>query len=201
MNKSWRWRLKSVCVFCGSSDNVSSEYITAAGKMGRILAERGIRLVYGGGKTGLMGAVADGALAASGEVVGVIVTSMNTPALAHSGLSLMEVLPEMQARKARMYELAEGFIALPGGFGTFDELFETLTLGQIGEHEKPIGLLNVRNYYAALLAAIDHAVEEGFIFREHREVLYCDPEPQKLLYAMENHRHPHEAVKRWMRQS
>jgi hypothetical protein len=193
--------LKSVCVFCGSSDNVAQEYITAAGKMGRILAERGIRLVYGGGRTGLMGAVADGALAASGEVVGVIVTSMNTPALAHSGLTHMEVLPEMNARKARMYELAGGFIALPGGFGTFDELFETLTLGQIGAHEKPIGLLNVRNYYAALLAAIDHAVEEGFIFREHREVLYCDPEPQKLLYAMENHRHPHEAVKRWMRQS
>ena len=193
--------MKSICVFCGSSDSVSAEYITAAGEMGRILAERGIRLVYGGGRTGLMGAVADGALAAGGEVLGIIVSSMNTPALAHRGLTCMEVLPDMHTRKARMYELAEGYIALPGGFGTFDELFETITLGQIGAHEKPIGLLNVKNYYVALLAAIDHAVDEGFIFREHRAALYCDADPQKLLDAMENHRHPHEAVKRWLRQA
>lgn len=168
--------------------------------MGRILAGRGIRLVYGGGKTGLMGAIADGALAAGGEVQGVIVTSMNTPVLAHMGLTFMEVLPGMQARKARMYELADGFIALPGGFGTLDELFETLTLGQIGAHEKPTGLLNVKNFYAPLLAALDHAVNEGFIFREHRDALYTDADPQRLLDAMEQHRHPHDAVKRWMRQ-
>ena len=192
--------MKSICVFCGSSDNVSAEYITAAREMGRILTERGIRLVYGGGKTGLMGAVADGALAAGGEVLGVIIPSMNTPALAHTDLTHMDIMPEMHARKARMHELAEGYIALPGGFGTFDELFEALTWGQIGAHEKPIGLLNVKNYYVPLLAAIDHAVDEGFIFREHRDALYCDADPQKLLDAMEDHHHPNEAVKRWMRQ-
>jgi hypothetical protein len=192
--------MKSICVFCGSSDNVSAEYITAAREMGRILTERGIRLVYGGGKTGLMGAVADGALAAGGEVLGVIIPSMNTPALAHTDLTHMDIMPEMHARKARMHELAEGYIALPGGFGTFDELFEALTWGQIGAHEKPIGLLNVKNYYVPLLAAIDHAVDEGFIFREHRDALYCAADPQKLLDAMEDHRHPNEAVKRWMRQ-
>jgi hypothetical protein len=192
--------MKSICVFCGSSDSVSAEYLTAARNMGHILAERGIRLIYGGGKTGLMGAVADGALEAGGEVVGVIITSMNLPALAHMDLTRMEVMPEMHARKARMHELADGYIALPGGFGTFDELFEALTWGQIGAHEKPIGLLNVKNYYAPLLAAIDHAVEEGFIFREHRAALCCEADAQSLLEVMENHRPPHEAVRRWMRQ-
>jgi uncharacterized protein (TIGR00730 family) len=192
--------MKSICVFCGSSDSVSTEYLTAARKMGQVLAGRQIRLIYGGGKTGLMGAVADGALEGGGEVVGVIITSMNSPALAHMGLTHMEVMPEMHARKARMHELAEGYIALPGGFGTFDELFEALTWGQIGAHEKPIGLLNVKNYYAPLLAALDHAVEEGFIFREHRAALCCDADAEKLLDAMESHQPPHEAVRRWMRQ-
>jgi uncharacterized protein (TIGR00730 family) len=168
--------------------------------MGRTLAERGIRLIYGGGKTGLMGAVAEGALEAKGEVIGVIIPSMHTSALAHAGLTRMDVTTDMHARKARMHELAEGYIALPGGFGTFDELFEALTWGQIGAHEKPIGLLNVRNYYVPLLAALDHATEEGFIFREHREALFCETEPEALLDAMANHHHPHEAVKRWMRE-
>ncbi|HEY9152589.1 MAG TPA: TIGR00730 family Rossman fold protein [Anaerolineales bacterium] len=192
--------MQSICVFCGSSDSVHADYLTAAHQMGRVLAERGLRLIYGGGKTGLMGAVADGALEANGEVIGVIIPSMHTSALAHKGITRMDVTPDMHARKARMHELADGYIALPGGFGTFDELFETLTWGQIGAHEKPIGLLNVRNYYAPLLAALDHAVEEGFIFREHRDTLCCEVEPEKLLDAMANHQHPYEAVKRWMRE-
>ena len=192
--------MNSICVFCGSSDNVSSDYLRAAHDTGRVLAERRIRLIYGGGRTGLMGAVADGALEAGGEVVGVIITSMNSPALAHVGLTRMEVMPEMHSRKARMHELAEGYLALPGGFGTFDELFEALTWGQIGAHEKPIGLLNVKDYYVPLLAALDHAVEEGFIFPEHRAALCCDADAGRLLDMMENHRPPHEAVKRWMRQ-
>jgi uncharacterized protein (TIGR00730 family) len=112
----------------------------------------------------------------------------------------MDVVTEMHARKARMHELAEGYIALPGGFGTFDELFEALTWGQIGAHEKPIGLLNVKDYYVPLLAALDHAVKEGFIFREHRAALCCEAEPDNLLDVMEIHQHPHAAVKRWMRQ-
>lgn len=106
----------------------------------------------------------------------------------------------MHARKARMHELADGYIALPGGFGTFDELFETVTWSQTGAHEKPIGLLNVKNYYAPLFAAIDHAVKEGFVFKEHRNALLYDSDPNKLLDAMTGYEHPHEAVKRWMRE-
>ena len=192
--------MKSICVFCGSSDSVHADYLAAARQMGLTLAERGIRLIYGGGKTGLMGAIADGALEARGEVIGVIIPSMHTASLAHVGLTRMDVTADMHARKARMHELADGYIALPGGFGTFDELFETLTWGQIGAHEKPIGLLNVRNYYAPLLATLDHAVDEGFIFHEHRDAICCESEPEKLLDEMTNHRHPYEAVKRWMRE-
>jgi len=192
--------MKSICVFCGSSDSVHADYLSAARLLGQTLAERGIRLIYGGGKTGLMGAVADGALAWGGEVIGVIIPSMNTQALARLGLTRMDVVLDMHARKARMHELADGYIAMPGGFGTFDELFETVTWAQTGAHEKPVGLFNVRDYYVPLLAAIDHAVREGFIFREHREVLFCDPDPNVLIDRMAQYQHPHEAVKRWMRE-
>jgi hypothetical protein len=192
--------MKSICVFCGSSDSVHADYKTAAYQTGKLLAEKGIRLVYGGGKTGLMGAVANGAVEAGGEVIGVIITSMNTVALAHTGLTRMDVTPDMHARKARMHELSDGFIALPGGYGTWDELFETITWSQTGTHEKPIGLLNVRDYYNPLLAAIDHAVAEGFVFSEHRKALCCESDPGQLLNAMEKYSHPREAVKRWMRE-
>jgi uncharacterized protein (TIGR00730 family) len=192
--------MKSICVFCGSSDTVHADYMSAARLTGRTLAERGIRLIYGGGKTGLMGAVADGTLEAGGEVVGVIIPTMNTAALAHIGLTQMDVVVGMHARKARMHELADGYIALPGGLGTFDELFETVTWAQTGAHEKPVGLFNVKNYYAPLLAAIDHAVQEGFIFKEHRDVLFCEADPNTLIDKMERYEHPHAAVKRWMRE-
>ncbi|NJN79492.1 MAG: TIGR00730 family Rossman fold protein [Anaerolineales bacterium] len=192
--------MKSICVFCGSSDSVHTDYKTAAYNMGITLAQKEIRLVYGGGKTGLMGEVATGALSAGGEVIGVIVTSMNTPTMAYAGLTKMEVLPNMHTRKARMHELSDGFIALPGGFGTWDELFETLTWGQIGDHQKPVGLLNVKNYYAPLLSAIDHAVAEGFVFSEHRKGIVNEADPEKLLQLMEQYEHPHEAVKRWMKE-
>jgi hypothetical protein len=192
--------MKSICVFCGSSDNVHTDYIEGARLMGRTLAERGIRLIYGGGKTGLMGVVADAVLEAGGMVVGVIIPSMNTAALAHIGLTQMDVVNGMHARKARMHELSDGYIAMPGGFGTFDELFETVTWAQTGAHEKPVGLFNVRNYYAPLLAAIDHAVAEGFIFKEHRDVLFSDSDPNILIDKMAQYQHPREAVKRWMRE-
>ncbi len=192
--------MDSICVFCGSSDSVHADYLAGARFLGATLARRGMRVVYGGGKTGLMGALADGALEAGGEVIGVIIPSMNTSPLAHARLTRMDVTAHMHARKARMHELAEGYIALPGGYGTFDELFEAITWAQTGAHEKPIGLLNLRNYYAPLLAAIDHAVAEGFIFREHRESLCCETDPEKLLDAMANHQHPHAAGKRWMRE-
>jgi len=192
--------MKSICVFCGSSDSVHADYLTAARQMGKTLAERGIRLIFGGGKTGLMGAVANGVLEAGGEVIGVIIPSMNTKALAHDGLTRMEVPLTMHARKAKMHELADGYIALPGGFGTFDELFETVTWAQTGAHEKPVGLLNVRNYYAPLMAAIDHAVQEGFVFQEHRDVLFMAEEPNALIDKMEKYEHPYAAVKRWLRE-
>ncbi len=147
-----------------------------------------------------MGAVADGALESGGEVIGVMIPSMNTEALAHPGLTRMDMTSGMHARKARMHELSDAYIALPGGYGTFDELFEALTWGQVGEHEKAIGLLNVNDYYVPLLAAIDHAVHEGFVLREHREALYCESEPERLLDLMQAHRHPHAAVRRWLRQ-
>lgn len=168
--------------------------------MGKTLAEKGIRLIFGGGKTGVMGAVADGALNAGGEVFGVIVESMNTPALAHMGLTRLEVTPTIHERKARMYALADGYIALPGGYGTFDELFETLTWAQIGVHEKPVGLLNIRNYFNPLWSMLLHAEKEGFIFAEHLQMLYLEESPQKLLDDMQKHQHPVDAVKRWMRQ-
>jgi uncharacterized protein (TIGR00730 family) len=147
-----------------------------------------------------MGSVAAGVLEAGGEVIGVIIPSMNTSALAYVGLTQMDVVDGMHARKARMHELSDGYIALPGGLGTFDELFETVTWAQTGAHEKPVGLLNVRNYYAPLLAAIDHAVREGFIFKEHRDVLFCDADPNVLLDKMERYEHPREAVRRWMKE-
>ena len=168
--------------------------------MGVTLARNGIRLVFGGGKTGLMGEVANGALSAGGEVIGVIIPSMNTPALAHTGLTRMDVAPNMHGRKARMHELSDGYIALPGGFGTWDELFETITWAQTGAHEKPVGLLNVKNYYAPLLAAMDHAVAEGFVFAEHRKGIACEAEPDKLLESMGKYNHPREAVKRWLKE-
>lgn len=192
--------LSAICVFCGSSDAVHADYLLAARQMGSTLAKNNIRLIYGGGKTGLMGAVANGIIENGGEAVGVIIPSMNTPALAQANLARMEVEPTMHARKARMHELSDGFIALPGGFGTLDELFETLTWKQIGEHGKPVGLLDVRSYFQPMMKMVEHAEKEGFIFKEHREGLLCNPDPNTLLNEMKTHIHPEEAVKRWMRE-
>jgi len=193
--------MQSICVYCGSADDIHQGFRLAAREMGRVLAERGIHLIYGGGKTGLMGDVADGALEAKGKVTGVITESMNTPELAHTGLTRLEVTKTIHERKARMYDLAEGYIALPGGFGTLDELFETITWAQIGIHEKPVGLLNTRHYYDPLLAMVEHARKEGFIFPEHQQIMVSAGTPQDLLKAMEEHQHPTEAVKRWMRKA
>ncbi len=166
--------------------------------MGETLARRGVTLVYGGGKTGLMGALADAALDNGGEVIGVITEGMNTPELAHTRLTRLEVTATIHQRKARMYRLAEGYIALPGGYGTLDELFETLTWAQIGEHSKPVGLLNVNGYYDDLLRMLDRAVKEKLLFEEHRRALLVDAQPEGLIEAMEGYQTPTEAVKRWM---
>jgi uncharacterized protein (TIGR00730 family) len=195
-----REKMDSICVYCGSADGISPDFVAAARATGLTLARAGLTLIFGGGRTGLMGALADAALEAGGQVIGVITESMNTPALAHPGLTRLEATATIHQRKARMYALSDGYIALPGGFGTLDELFETLTWGQIGEHAKPVGLLNVNGYYDPLLRMLDRAVEEKFLFREHRQALLCDSDPASLLKAMQNHQHPHEAVRRWMRQ-
>lgn len=165
--------------------------------MGRALAQRSIELVYGAGKTGLMGAVADGALKAGGSVVGVIPSMFETPALAHTGLTRLEVVDTMHQRKARMSQLAEAFIALPGGFGTFDELFETLTWAQIGLHQKPVGLLNTNSYYDPLLAMVEHARKEGFIYNEHAMLLVASADPDELLTQMEAYQPP-SGLERWV---
>lgn len=193
--------MDSICVYCGSADGVSADFLAAARLTGATMVRAGLTIIYGGGRTGLMGAMADAALEAGGRVIGVITESMNTPALAHPGLTRLEVTPTIHQRKARMYELADAYLALPGGYGTLDELFETLTWGQIGEHAKPVGLLNVNGYYNLLLAMLDRAVEEKFLFPEHRQALLSAEDPVSLLEAMQNHRHPHEAVRRWMRQT
>lgn len=193
--------MKNICVFCGSADGIPAHFRLAARQMGKALAENGLGLVYGGGKTGLMGDVADGALEAGGSVIGVITEAMNTPALAHTGLTRLEVTSTIHARKARMHELSDGFIALPGGYGTLDELFETITWAQIGIHEKPIGLLDTRGYYRPLLGLIDHAERQGFIFPEHRHIIVHDEDPRALLEKLARHQHPRDAVRRWMRET
>lgn len=165
--------------------------------MGAALAEHGLTLVYGAGSTGLMGALADAALEAGGQVIGVIPAIFNTPRLAHNGLTRLEVLDTIHLRKARMIELADAFIALPGGFGTLEELFEILTWAQVGLHHKPIGLLNTQGYFDPLLGLLDHIEQEGFIYSEHRQLLSQAETPQALLEALEKHSRP-DGLERWL---
>jgi uncharacterized protein (TIGR00730 family) len=189
--------MQTICVYCGSSDKMHPEYLASARQMGAAIARRGLTVVFGAGKTGLMGAVADGALAAGGEVVGVIPGYFATPVLCHQGLTRLEVVETIHQRKARMAELAQAFIALPGGYGTFEELFEILTWAQIGLHTKPIGVLNARRYFDPLLAMVAHAKEEGFIYAEHQALFQAAHEPEALLDALLAHRPP-EGLDRWL---
>lgn len=189
--------LHTLCVYCGSSDETRPEYLQAAWQMGQVVAQRGLRLVYGAGSTGLMGALADGALANGGEVIGVLPTIFHTPQLAHTRLTRLEIVENMHQRKARLAELADAFVALPGGFGTFEEFFEILTWAQIGLHRKPVGLLNVQRYFDPLLALIEHARREGFIYDEHRALFTCAEEPEPLLEALANHQTP-PGLERWL---
>lgn len=189
--------MKTICVYCGSADHLHPDYLHSAKATGEEIARRGLQLVYGAGSTGLMGAVADGVLDAGGEAIGVIPTLFNTPTLAHNRLTHLEVVPTIHERKARMIELADAFIALPGGYGTFEELFEVLTWAQIGLHKKPIGLLNIRNYYTPFLALVDQAREEGFIYAEHQALFVCRDDPATLLNALDNHRPP-QGLEHWL---
>ena len=179
--------LRRVCVFCGSKHGRQTGYTVAARKVGRVLAERGVTLVYGGGDVGLMGVLADEVLAGGGEVIGVIHEFMVDHEFAHYGLSVLEVVPSMHARKARMAELADGFIALPGGWGTLEEVLEIVTWAQLQLHDKPVGLLDVGDFYSGLLEFLDHAVVEGFIKEKHRGLLLADDDLDRLLDRMAAH--------------
>ena len=173
--------MQRICIFCGSQVGINGLYRQAATALGQLLVRHGYGLVYGGGHVGLMGVIADAVLASGGEVIGVIPESMVARELAHTGLTQLQVVPGMHARKARMAELADAFIALPGGYGTFEELFEVITWAQLGMHRKPIGLLNVAGYFNALKALVDQAIAEGFIRPEHRHLLTIADDAHTLL--------------------
>lgn len=174
-------RLRRVCVYCGSNAGRGNAYVDAARRLGRTLAERGIGVVYGGASVGLMGAVADAALAAGGEVTGVIPGMLVDREIAHAGGVKLHVVESMHDRKALMTSLSDAFIALPGGLGTLDELFEALTWAQLGLHEKPIGLLDVEGFFRPLLAYLDGAVEAGFLKPAHRGMLLVAGDVDSLL--------------------
>ena len=175
---------KRIAVYCGSSNRVDKSYIELAFEVGRQLGERQIGVVYGGGNVGLMKAVADGALSSGGEVIGVIPKSLETLELAHPRLTKLFVTQGMHERKALMAQLADGFIALPGGYGTMEEIMEVITWSQINVHAKPIGLLNVKNFYSGIVQWVDHATTEGFIGSAHRKLLCCEDDLALLLGKM-----------------
>ncbi len=189
--------MKSVCVFCGSSDEVGAKYLEVARQTGQALAARGLELVFGGGSTGLMGAVADTVMAAGGQVTGILPKFFDKPEIAHHQLTHLELVEDMFTRKMRMTELSDAFIALPGGFGTMEEFFETLTAAQIGLHTKPLGLLNVFGYYDQLLAFLEHANKEGFTFWEHQKLYSQADNPEELLDALGAYQPP-EGLERWL---
>jgi uncharacterized protein (TIGR00730 family) len=188
--------LSSVCVFCGSNGGADPVYLETAAAVGRELAERGIRLVYGGGKVGMMGAIADGALDAGGDVVGVIPQQIYDLEIGHEGLPDLRVVASMHERKALMAELTDAFVALPGGIGTFEELFEVFTWAQLGLHRKPLGLLDVAGYYAPLEAMLDHAVEQRFLRPETRAMLVADDSLEALLARFDGWEPP--SVRKWI---
>jgi uncharacterized protein (TIGR00730 family) len=189
--------INSICVYCGSSDDTHPVFYSGARHLGQILASRGIRLIYGGGKTGLMGAVAGGVLQAGGKVTGVVPDNLNQSQLIADNLTDLEIYPDIQSRKKRMLELADAIIALPGGFGTLDELFEALTWAQIGLHSKPIGILNLEGYFDPMLVMIEHASVEGFIYPEHKQILQAASNPNELLEKLEAYQPP-DKLNRWL---
>jgi uncharacterized protein (TIGR00730 family) len=188
--------MKSITVFCGSSSGFRPEYAEAAVNLARLLVENNIRLVYGGGNIGLMGIIADEVMRNGGTVVGIIPDSLFKKEVGKREITELHVVGSMHERKALMAELADGFIAMPGGIGTFEEFFEILTWSQLGFHEKPCGLLNVAGYYDGLLALCDNAVNEGFLRSVHRKLILDDSDAVSLLEKMNNFQPP--AVEKWI---
>ncbi|PAU86569.1 TIGR00730 family Rossman fold protein [Pseudomonas sp. WN033] len=185
-----------ICVFCGSSSGNRPDYLEAANQLGTALAKAGIGLVYGGAQVGLMGEVANAALAAGGEVIGVIPKALVDRELAHEGLTELKVVGSMHERKAMMAELSDGFIALPGGVGTFEELFEVWTWAQLGHHRKPCAVFNVSGYYDKLIDFLDHCVEQGFFKPVYRDMLIVEPSVESLLQAVSDYQPP--SVVKWI---
>jgi uncharacterized protein (TIGR00730 family) len=188
--------MKHICVFCGSSGGANPAYQEAATRLGGALVRLGMGLVYGGASIGLMGAVADAVLAAGGEVIGVIPGALSRKEIAHEGLTRLHVVGSMHERKAKMADLSDAFVALPGGIGTLEEFAEVLTWAQLGIHHKPCGLLDVAGYYQPLIAFFDHAVAERFVRPQHREMVLVEEEPEALLERLARHRPPH--VRKWI---
>lgn len=188
--------LRSICVFCGASAGARPEYALVAATLGRELATRGIRIVYGGGNVGLMGILADAALAAGGEVIGVIPHALVAREVAHFGVTELKVVDSMHERKALMADLSDAFVALPGGIGTFEEFFEVLTWAQLGLHRKPCGLLDVFDYFAPLVEMLAGAVREDFLRQEHARMVLRAESPAELLAALEEYRAPD--VPKWI---
>lgn len=173
-----------ICVYCGSSDGAKSLYRDGAVAFGGLLARENIGLVYGGASVGLMGAVADGVLAQGGEAIGAITQALKDVEIAHPRLTELRVVDSMHARKAVMSELSDAFVALPGGIGTFEELFEAWTWSQLGIHAKPCGFLNIEGFYDRLAGFLDHVVEERFLKRQHREILIIERDPKRMIDAI-----------------
>lgn len=182
--------MKRICVFCGSTPGAMPEYTHAARQLGFILAQRQLRLVYGGGKVGMMGQLAKAVIEQGGEVIGVIPQELWEKKLAFTDLSDLRVVSSMHERKALMAELADGFIALPGGLGTLEEFFEVLTWAQLGLHQKPCGLLNIRGYYTPLITFLNHLVTQGFLATAHRSMVMVEEQPEALLDQFERYRAP-----------
>ena len=182
--------MRQICVFCGSRSGVSYAYEEGARRLGWALAKAGITLVYGGGRVGLMGVLADTVLGSGGEVIGVIPKALVRREVSHAGLSDLRVVGSMHERKALMSELSEGFVMLPGGIGTLEEFFEVLSWAQLGVHSKPCGLLNIEDYYEPLLAFLDHAVVRGFLSEQHRSMVLVKTEPELLLKAFARYQAP-----------
>jgi hypothetical protein len=180
--------MKSLCVFCGSNAGINPVYAGAARAVGAEVVRRGLRLIYGGGNVGLMGIVADAVLALGGEVIGVIPHALAAKEVAHGGLTRLHTVGSMHERKALMAELSDGFLALPGGYGTLDEYFEILTWAQLGLHAKPCGLLNVGGFFDTLLAFLGRSVAEGFLREKHRALILVGKEPGDVLGMMAHYR-------------
>jgi len=192
--------MKNICVFCGSSPGARLEYAASARLLGALLAERELTLVYGGGNVGMMGQLANAVLENGGEVTGIIPEAIAEMEVAHTGLSDLRVVDSMHTRKALMAELADGFIALPGGLGTLEEFVEVLTWAQLGFHAKPCGLLNVAGYYDSLLDFVNHTADQHFIQPEHRELILVDETPAALLDRMAAYVAPRLDKATWARQ-